>query len=279
MKKLTILAQCSLYIAVCLIPSSIIWIFNYYPILLSENSLLYLHATSAQIISALIALSLVAYTFLNGELSQKLRDDPTLEDAIFLTKNNAFKDLSVTVFVGLFSIATSLIVLSSFKYQSIQDFFIVTSFISLILFTFTLLNFIHRSFLPESVQKNNDEVLKESQLILNEVISSNLESDTKRSIESSLGSFFIEFSKFENQLRKIYSIYNPNHSKNMPISRIVHELINLQIIPEHYAKEIIYLLRIRNSLAHSSHNTDLNSTDIENWVRFIQEIIKSLDQD
>lgn len=260
-----------------------------------------MHATSAQVVSALLALSLVAYNFLNTELNQKQERDPTLEEAISITKSKSFNDLILTLFVGLLSVGSSLIVISSFKYQKIQDFSMSISFISLSLFTYTLLKFILRSFLPESVQKNSQEVFEDSKKHLNDLIAdtpvnntnavspstqgidtSGFDSNsfgqqtaatsTPPTLESSLGEFFINFSILENKIRDLHFKYVGNNSKNIALGKMVHQLMNLQLIPMQYAKELIYLLRVRNSLAHSSHNTDLSSKDIQNWIKFIKHL-------
>lgn len=294
------------YSAICVIPSSIIAICNYYPVFLTEDSILYLHATSAQVVSALVALSLVSYSFLNTELNQKQERDPTLEEAISRTKNYAFIDLTLTLFIGVFSVGSSLLVISSFKYPAFQDFFMSMSFSSLVLFAYALLKFIHRSFLPESVQKNNEEVFEDSKNNLNDLISeipshtsqkkniskhvpatsqtvnttgsdSNVFGEIKSTtphttLQSSLGEFFIKFSEFENQIRDFHSKYTGTPSSKMSLAKIINQLINLQLIPDPYTKELIYLIRIRNSLAHSSHNTTLDSKDIQNWVKFITDM-------
>lgn len=297
MKNLSIDEQFFINLLICFIPSAIIWIFKFYPILLTKDSLLYLHATSAQVIAALIALSLVAYTHINSELNQKLISDASLEDAIFLTKRNAFKDLTITLLVGILSITASLLVLGSFEYTSFQDLFISVSFISLLIFTSTLMRFVHRSFFPEAIQRNNDTVLKESKTELSEFIHDsipltkeeqtiqNIQTDgvdsntfgensqiNSNSLEANLGKFFIAFSSFEDKLRKTYSKYNGYvpENRNGSLRNIINSLVNnFQIIPSRLHKEILSLVSIRNSLAHASHKTNISPKEIAEYINII----------
>lgn len=306
LKNLSTSIQLFIYIIVCLIPTVIIAIFKIHPILLTENSILYVHATSAQVIAALIALSLVAYTYLNTELNHKLSIDISLEDAIFLTKNNAFKDLTITILIGILSISASLLVLSSFKYQIFQDIFMSMSFMSLLIFTYTLIRFVHRSFSPEAVQNNNYQILEESKNELKEFIPSYVEETKeiapqtanenvktknfrefpskqeeleKKSFSDNLGSFFIAFSSFESKLRKAYSQYNgfvPNN-RNGSLRNIVNELVvNFGVIPSNLHKEIISLVKIRNSLAHASHETNIKSEEITEYIKIIHELERKI---
>ena len=307
MKNLSISLQLFIYIIVCLIPTVIIAILKIYPILLTENSILYLHATSAQVIAALIALSLVAYTHLNTELNQKLSIDISLEDAIFLTKSNAFKDLTITILMGILSISASLLVLTLFKYTVFQDFFMSMSFISLLIFTYALIRFVHRSFSPEAVQNNNDQVLKEGKSELKEFIPDSVEETKeiapqtahieevkandsrkfpskpeeleKKSFSDSLGNFFIAFSAFESKLRKAYSQYNgfvPNN-RNGSLRNIVNELVvNFGFIPYNLHKEILSLVKIRNSLAHASHETNIEPEEITKYIQMIHDLERKI---
>lgn len=307
MKNLSISEQVLIYIIICLIPTIIIANLKKYPILLTENSILYLHATSAQVIAALIALSLVAYTHLNTELNQKLGIDISLEDAILLTKNNAFKDLTITILVGVLSISASLLVLTLFNFRLLQDFFMSMSFMSLILFTYTLIRFVHRSFSPKAVQNNNDQVLEESKNELKELISDSVEESEEiatqivhteeiktndfrkspskpdesenNSLSDSLGNFFIAFSSFESKLRKAYSRYNgfvPNN-RNGSLRNIVNELVfNFGVIPSNLHKDILSLVRIRNSLAHASHETNIKPKEITKYIQMIHEFERKI---
>ena len=208
LKNLSTLNQFIIYFLICIFPAGGIFLLQFYPFILTENSILYLHATSAQVISALIALSLVAYTYLNSELNQKVLIDISLDDAIFLTKKNAFKDLTITILVGILSIFSSLLVLVSFNYIAVQDISMTVSFLSLVIFTFALIKFIHRSFSLEAIQKNNAKVLEESKKELEEFLpdsfkdvddlqdseeNSRLREVPLDSLEASLGKFFIAF--------------------------------------------------------------------------------------
>jgi len=308
LKNSSISKQLLIYTIICLIPSVIIAFFKIYPILLTENSILYLHATSAQVIAALVALSLVAYTHLNTELNQKVNIDTSLEDAIFLTKINAFKDLTITILIGVLSISASLLVLTLFKYTIFQDFFMSMSFISLLIFTYALIRFVHRSFSPEAVQNNNDQVLEESKNELKDFIPdpieeakeiapqtahmeelktndfrklpSELEELEKKSFSDTLGSFFIAFSSFESKLRKAYSRYNgfvPNN-RNGSLRNIVNELaINFGVIPLNLHKEILSLVKVRNSLAHASHETNIEPEEITRYIQLIHELERKID--
>nr|WP_312325129.1 hypothetical protein [Acinetobacter oleivorans] len=303
LKNLSTGQQFLIYLLICIFPALIIWKFQIYPILLTENAILYLHATSAQVIAALIALSLVAYTHINSELNQKLMNDISLDDAIFLTKNNAFKDLTITLLVGVLSISASLLVLVSFEYIIFQDFFITISCISLLIFTSTLMRFVHRSFSPEAIQKNNDKVLEESKNELKELIADSLATTTEGgiqtvhteefdrealkepasdSLESSLGKFFIVFSSFEDKLRKTYSKYNGYIPDNRTgsLRNIINSLVNnFQIIPHNLHKEILSLVKIRNSLAHASHETNISPQEINYYIRLIHDLEEKINFD
>lgn len=263
-----------------------------YFIILSENSILYIYSTIAQVLSGLMALTLVAIPYLYNLLDKKLLDDESLETAVSIAKEKVFEYFLMIFIIGIASIIFCLFALGTFNYLKYQDYSLTVATCSFIYFLFILLYLIFYSFDPQRLSKISNSYVKtyldiktheESPItqvvsphgIEPEVITENLEAKEKNQLHSSIGSFFIEFSKLENNINNYYK-GSVDTSKNSSFIYKINELRNFNLITDDLYNKIMDIRVFRNALAHTSHQMDLNKNSIDNLTLQIEEINKNL---
>lgn len=217
----------SLSLLVLVIPTVAIEVKQLYFIVLSENSILYIYSTIAQVIAGLIALTLISIPYLYNELEIKLRADDTLETAITTAKQNLFEYLLMIFATGIISILFCLITIGSFNYIKFQNISITLSTFSFFNFIAILFYLVFYSFDPERLTKisnNYIEKLNNDNNINKELNSENITAVITDGSKidfniTTTSEFDSEIEKFLNEFTVIKSkIYKLNESINSELS-------------------------------------------------------------
>lgn len=279
----------SISISTLILPVLIIENYNLYFITLSENSILYIYSTIAQVISSLIALTLIAVPYLFSLLEKNTQQDESWETSVLIAKEKVFEYLLMVFIIGIFSVVSCLIVIGAFNYPPYQDYSLTIATSSFIYFILIVFYLIIYSFDPNRLSKINDEYIDKyidnknksnTQTISPNGIDSlevseKLETtNASHNFSSSIGDFFMEFSKLEDNINKYYLQFSKS-IKNPTFMQKVKELNHFGIIPNNLYKQLNEVRVFRNALAHTSHKMDLN----QNLIKDLIEKIKCINQE
>lgn len=203
------------------IPTIAIEKYQLYSITLTENSILYIYSTIAQVVAGLMALTLVAVPYLFTLLEKNIQQDNGWETAVSIAKQNVFEYLLMIFLIGIISILFCLFVIGTFNYLDYQNYSLTIATCSFLYFILIVLYLIFFSFDPTRLSKINDEYVEKylkdkndenisnSQVISPEsiepeIISGDSKIQETNNISSSIGNFFIEYSKFEDFINECY---------------------------------------------------------------------------
>lgn len=267
--------------------------FQLYSIILSENSILYIYSTIAQVVAGLMALTLVAVPYLFTLLEKKIQQDESWETAVSIAKEKVFEYFLLIFIIGIVSVLFCLIVIGTFNYLDYQNYSLTIAtcsflyFISIVLYLIfysvdpTRLSKINDKYVEKYLEKKNVENLPNAQIISPkgirpEIISKDLEIKSEQNISSSVGNFFMEYSKFEDNINTYYKKLVES-TKKPPFIQQIKELNRFNIIPDNLYHEINDIRIFRNALVHTSHQMELDKNLIDNLnlkIRNINQEIK-----
>uniref|UniRef100_UPI00148EFDFD hypothetical protein n=1 Tax=Acinetobacter bereziniae TaxID=106648 RepID=UPI00148EFDFD len=140
---------------------------------------------------------------------------------------------------------------------------------------------INDEYVEKYLVKKNVKNLQNAQVISPEgigpeIISKDLEIKSEQNISSSIGNFFMEYSKFEDSINNYYKKLVES-TKKPSFTQQIKELNRFNIIPDNLYHEINDIRIFRNALAHTSHQMELDKNLIDNLnlrIRNINEQIK-----
>lgn len=262
--------------------------FQLYSIILSENSILYIYSTIAQVVAGLMALTLVAVPYLFTLLEKNIQQDESWETAVSIAKEKVFEYFLMIFIIGIVSVLFCLIVIGTFNYLDYQNYSLTIAtcsflyFISIVLYLIfysfdpTRLSKINDKYVEKYLEKKNVENLPNAQIISPEgirpeIISKDLEIKSEQNISSSVGNFFMEYSKFEDNINTYYKKLVES-TKKPPFIQQIKELNRFNIIPDNLYHEINDIRIFRNALVHTSHKMELDKNLIDNLILKIRNI-------
>lgn len=276
------------------LPVLIIEKYQLYFIILSENSILYIYSTIAQVLAGLMALTLVAVPYLYTLLEKNVQEDESWETAVSIAKENVFEYFLMIFIIGIVSILFCLFTMGAFNYVKYQDYSLTIATCSFLYFISILLYLIFYSFDPTRLSKISNEYVKKylekkslksnhsTQVISldgieSEITSKDLEFKEEDNLHSSIGCFFIEYSKFEGNINTYYKNV-VNSPKSPPFMLKINELKHFNLLPDDLYDEINNIRIFRNALAHTSHQMDLNKSLIDTLTLRIKNLNKIIEE-
>lgn len=97
-------------------------------ITISENQIMYLYSTSAQVLAAVYGLTLTGYIFFRGDLSREARADATRAEPVAKLERRYFQQLALITGLVMFTMLfTSLV----FAYQNSSNTWLLTILLNL----------------------------------------------------------------------------------------------------------------------------------------------------
>lgn len=235
------------------------------PFLLSENQLLYIFASIAQVTGGLFGLTLAAYTIIDDKL-KKIGD--TEETSLDYTNHIRLDNFYNLILISLLSISTivlSLVVLSLYRnqYMEITILFVLET---VCLFCYLLIEIY--TFI-KNANPSNIAIRKEAEKELFDSEYSTSSNDDAKSF----GSFITYYNMLENSIKEFAQALLDNGKNNTPLQM----LDSLDIIKDHriisqkcYA-QINELRLYRNSLVHS---IDADKNVSPNLYEILEKIYK-----
>ena len=264
---------------------------KFYPVLITENSILYIFSVIPQVIIGLLALTLVALPYQFNILENKTIQDEQWFDAVVTSKNFIFNNFIAVFLIGISTVISSLISLGSFEYQRIQNYFFTLSTLGALVFLSYFIYLIIYSFNPDRLKnienkyivKLNEEIRQSIKPktqtiepkgfdISNISVDSNI--DNKDSYQS-IGSFISKFAQLENKIRHLHKEKFPN-SKNTPLFTAIRQLCISEALTIQQGEKINRIRMFRNALVHRDSQQVVKPELLNQYNQMLEKVIAEL---
>lgn len=221
------------------------------PFWLNENQLLYIFATIAQVTGGLFGLTLAAYALIDDKLKKIGDIEETSFDYTNQIRSDSFYNLILISLLSISTIILSVLVLSLYRnrYIEVTIFFILETiylFFQLLIEIFIFIK--NANPVNIAIKKQEEKELFDSEY-------SALSNDDAKS----LGSFISYYNILENSIKNLAQmlISDKNGSTQLQIMDSLDILRDHKIISQKCYAKINELRLYRNSLVHSTENTQI----------------------
>lgn len=248
-------------------------------ITVNENQILYYMSCLAQVIAALFALILAAYTIADTRLKSIAANDDTLFDYIPEIQSEHFRDIIIISINCIFTILLCFITINTYRVfpQKLFSVLIVDasilggiSAISLILFVWAVCD-------PKAFQQKGEAVKDE----MDRAYAGGNGTDDFRlflgyynRLESLINRYAVEISDDNNSYKY--------QRKQIPIFQALDILMSRQILDEYAYAKIDEFRRYRNALVHSTNPESVNSriyTELKEVYKLLEHICSHQETD
>lgn len=244
-------------------------------ILLNENQILYIYSSLAQVIGALLGLTIAGYSIIDAKIQAIGASDDTITEYAENLRNDYFSALLYIIIFGISDIILCLITLAVYDdiFSCCLPFFLTESILLFLLIMVEVLRF--ALYLNPFSIKNKGSQEKHI-----------LDSEHQSSAEYStiLGPFITYFNMLENVLKQYACdlIRSPQSIKRLQLSEALDILLSHEIIDRRAYDLIQELRRYRNALVHSfDDDKKVNPAiyeELEDIYKLIADIYESKDE-
>lgn len=232
--------------------------FKYVPLPMSENQILYIYSSLAQVIGALLGLTIAGYSVIDSKNKKSISSDNSAAEYIEEIQKEQFAAFAGITFLSLADLILCFLVLSSYrKYICFASWLMNESiiiFLAIITETIVFTKYLN----PEGIKKLGSQ----DKAIYN---------DQSFSDESSLS--LSQFITYYNLLEKIMKDYacelidTPKSSYKITMTDGLNILIEHEIISSQTANVINELRHYRNAVVHSLDNDKSISTQMYSRIK------------
>lgn len=241
---------------------------------LSENQTLYIYSSLAQVIGALLGLTISGYGVMDSKRNTIAETDETVADYVNDIRPNHFRSLQYIIIFSISSIILCLLVIATYDnaYRILTPFFMTET---MIVFTITmceLFRFIH--FLnPKTIEKmgTNEKMSIDTEYI-------NKDASTTVNVLAGFSPFITNYNILEKLIKDFACelIDSPSSAYKLQIFDSLSILLeNGVIFPETYSI-IDEFRRYRNALVHSSDSDKSVNPLIHQKLNTIYKLLKSI---
>ncbi len=214
---------------------------------LSENQTLYLSSTLAQVCATLFGLTIAAYTFLEGKLTEDVKVNATLLDSVNELKSSYKYILSFDALItglALLLCIVNIIVGDYSKHitSKFYGFVLNNSFVFSFFSITCSLYFTYKAIDPNRIKKASQNGLKNSKFTLN---TNNKETGKNCAID-----FLTNYNNFEHILYSFVRDKKPDIESPM-LQESLHFLRNSGVINNELFTQLCEIKKFRNLLIHS----------------------------
>lgn len=218
---------------------------------LSENQIMYLYSTSAQVIAAVYGLTITGYLFFRSELLREAQSDDTRAKSIEkVEKRYLWQLIIITILVAITILLTNVVIAK----QSSSSFVTLTVLLNSAQSSFAIAFVAISLFVLDVVTPHNVEAA--SQQIQNEIDPSHGSDQTQGSLEE----FIRTYNEIEILLKKASNIFQPlmlatqtaGKSRRTPNARLAELLWRARKIEHSLFMEIKELITLRNAIVHGA---------------------------
>lgn len=214
---------------------------------LKENQILYIFSALAQVVGALLGLTIAGYSIIDSKLKSLGETDSTVTDYTEDIRNDYFFSLMIIIILSAIDILLCILILCIYN----NKFSIISPFLmnqSILLFIFIMIEIVC------FVNFLNPNKIKEKGSADKETIELTFENNLETSLDDISFSQFITYYNLLEKLIKDYAcelLDGPNSYNNFKIMDSIYVLIKYEIISKQISKIIDELRRYRNALVHS----------------------------
>ncbi|MDW9402398.1 MULTISPECIES: hypothetical protein [Pseudomonas] len=231
---------------------------------LSENQIMYLYSTSAQVLAAVYGLTLTGYIFFRGDLSREARADTTRAEPVAKLEHRYFQQLALITGLVMFTMLfTSLV----FAYQNSSNTLLLTILLNLAQSLFAV-SFITISFFVVDIVEP-DGLQSASLALQNEIDPKDQAGERNGNLEV----FLRNYNQIEGLLESTSNIESVamsvpepgGYNKRIPNSRKAAFLFQSKRISPDLLSKLKNLISLRNAIIHgadpkvSQHMVDQSS--------------------
>lgn len=241
---------------------------------LSENQIMYLYSTSAQVLAAVYGLTITGYLFFRSELLREARNDETRANSIEKVERRYLRQLFVvTILVALTILLTNLVIV----YQSSSSIFTLTIFLNSAQSCFAISFIAISLFVLDVVTPHNVEAA--SQEIQNEI--DPIQSSDR--VDGSLEEFIRTHNEIEGLLKQATIIFQPivqtiqssKSFKKVSNARLAELLWRERKIQHSLFADIKDLITLRNAIIHGA-DPIVSQDMVERSKRILQDFKEAI---
>lgn len=240
------------YLVYCIIIFSLLNIANSVEIHITfinlvENQILYIFSALAQVVGALLGLTIAGYSIIDSKLKSMGESDSTVTDYTEDLRNDYFFSLMMIIILSVIDILLCILILCIYN----NFFNIIAPFLmnqSILLFTFIMIEITY------FVNFLNPNKIKEKGSADKETIEFSFEKNSEKVPEDDSFSPFVTYYNLLEKLIKDYAceLVNSSYSSNkLKIVDALYVLVKYEVISKQTSSIIDELRRYRNALVHS----------------------------
>ncbi|MBF8802153.1 hypothetical protein [Pseudomonas asiatica] len=243
---------------------------------LSENQIIYLYSTSAQVIAAVYGLTITGYLFFRSELLREAQNDDTRAKSIEkVEKRYLWQLIVITILVAITILLTNVVIAK----QSSSSLITLTILLNSAQSSFAIAFVAISLFVLDVVTPHNVEAA--SQQIQNEIDPSHGSDRAQGSLEE----FIRTYNEIENLLKKASAIFQPlmlamqttSKLRRTPNARLAELLWRERKITHSLFVEIKELITLRNAIVHGADPV-VSQELVERSKRVLQEFKEAIDK-
>lgn len=233
---------------------------------LTENQIMYLYSTSAQVLAAVYGLTLTGYIFFRGELGREARADATRTEPIAKLEHRYFQQLAVITALVMFTMLfTSLV----FAYENSSNTLLLTILLNLAQ-SFFAVSFITIAFFVVDIVEP-DGLESASIALQNEIDPKNQAGERNGKLEDFVKNYnqieglLASSTNFETMVMAVAEPFKNN--KRTSNSRLARLLLQSERITTELYNKLIELISLRNAIIHGadpkvSHHMVVQSSEV-----------------
>lgn len=238
---------------------------------LTENQILYLYATSAQVLAGIYGLTLTGFIFFRNELSREEFEDNTLTAAVESLKERYFNMLLFVTALSIFTLTTSNLVISSESsgHTTLNIIIMNTAQSAFFINLLVIAYFIFDVIAPKRIEKES------------KVVQQKIDPTPKAGDKGSLESFLTNYNQLEYILQKYGQAYQSElegesrSRRRISNVRLAEFILRAERINQDLFNEIKNLISLRNSIIHGAEPV-VSKHMVELSERILQELASVL---
>lgn len=248
------------------------WVFKIELVPLSENQILYIYSSLAQVIGALLGLTISGYSVMDSKMKTLSDTDETMQDYVADIRPHYFKSFMYIIIFSISNIILCLIVISTYDnaYHILTPFFMTEAIVVFIFIMIELLRFVHY-LNPNTIRKMGSQDKDSIDTEYNNTTA------TGETLEG-----FIPFITNYNMLERLIKdfacdlIDSPSSAYKLQIFDSLNILLHNEIINRETCSIIDELRRYRNALVHSLDTDKSVNPSIYRKLNDIYKLLKSV---
>lgn len=253
-------------------------------VLLEENQLLYIYSSLAQVIGAILGLTIASYSMIDSKMKVYAENDDTVEEYIDEGRRECYRCFLFIIVFCIFDIIFCLMTIATYSNNlNIYTPFLMTE--SIILFVFVLIE-IFRFVMylnPNEVSEKGEKDKKEIDLLYEKNNDDKLNS--KDNLKATFSMFVTNYNQLEQTLIKLAcKVINSEDSYyKIKIFDALDILLNGGIINGQVCSQIDEIRRYRNAIVHSCDDEkNINGYIYErtkDYLKLFSEVIECINDE